>query len=44
VALGKARAKQMHLYDMNTDTSCQLGDRVMCVQLHGDAVGEMLLC
>ncbi|KAI9594143.1 thiamine diphosphate-binding protein [Syncephalis fuscata] len=37
VALGKARAKQMGLYDTNTDENCQLGDRVMCVQLHGDA-------
>ncbi|RKP28148.1 thiamine diphosphate-binding protein [Syncephalis pseudoplumigaleata] len=37
VALGKARAKQMALYDTNTDANCQLGDRVMCVQVHGDA-------
>ncbi|KAI8053368.1 dehydrogenase E1 and transketolase domain-containing protein 1 [Syncephalis plumigaleata] len=37
VALGKARAKQMGLYDTNTDENCQLGDRVMCVQIHGDA-------
>ncbi|KAG8901561.1 hypothetical protein FRC00_006297 [Tulasnella sp. 408] len=36
VALGKTRAKQ---YSMIRDSSpdCALGDRVMCVQLHGDA-------
>ncbi|KIO24447.1 hypothetical protein M407DRAFT_212813 [Tulasnella calospora MUT 4182] len=36
VALGKARAKQ---YSMIRDSSpdCALGDKVMCVQLHGDA-------
>ncbi|KAJ1653041.1 hypothetical protein IWQ61_006754 [Dispira simplex] len=40
VAMGKARAKQMQLFDRLGDaanTSCELGDRVMCVQLHGDA-------
>ncbi|KAG9009165.1 hypothetical protein FRB90_008510, partial [Tulasnella sp. 427] len=36
VALGKTRAKQ---YSMIRDSSpdCALGDKVMCVQLHGDA-------
>ncbi|KAG5456304.1 MAG: LOW QUALITY PROTEIN: thiamine diphosphate-binding protein [Olpidium bornovanus] len=37
VAMGKARAKQMYLFDKRTETDCHLGDRVMCVQLHGDA-------
>ncbi|KAI8926452.1 thiamine diphosphate-binding protein [Entophlyctis helioformis] len=37
VALGKARARQMHLYDSGTETDCWIGDRVMCLQLHGDA-------
>ncbi|KAJ1913221.1 hypothetical protein H4219_005298 [Mycoemilia scoparia] len=37
VALGNARARQMYLYDANTDPACTLGDKVMCVQLHGDA-------
>ncbi|KAF9896549.1 hypothetical protein BX616_007240, partial [Lobosporangium transversale] len=36
VAMGKARAKQMELIT-NSSPDCQLGDRVMCVQLHGDA-------
>ncbi|KAF9433774.1 hypothetical protein BGZ76_008999 [Entomortierella beljakovae] len=36
VAMGKARAKQMDLIT-NSTPECQLGDRVMCVQLHGDA-------
>ena len=36
--MGKARAKQMDLYDSQTEGSeCSLGDRVLCVQLHGDA-------
>ncbi|CAG8496484.1 15859_t:CDS:10 [Acaulospora morrowiae] len=35
VAMGKARAKQMDLIKSATD--CELGDRVMCTQLHGDA-------
>ncbi|RUS14431.1 thiamine diphosphate-binding protein, partial [Endogone sp. FLAS-F59071] len=35
VAMGKARAKQMEM--MKTEKECELGDRVMCVQLHGDA-------
>lgn len=33
--MGKARAKQMQM--LNEETDCTLGDRVMCVQLHGDA-------
>ncbi|KIY53250.1 dehydrogenase E1 and transketolase domain-containing protein 1 [Fistulina hepatica ATCC 64428] len=36
VALGKARAKQYTLLK-TSPPSCTLGDRVMCVQLHGDA-------
>ncbi|KAF8950794.1 hypothetical protein BGZ52_001388 [Haplosporangium bisporale] len=36
VAMGKARAKQMDLI-ANSSPDCQLGDKVMCVQLHGDA-------
>ncbi|KAI1316028.1 hypothetical protein EDD11_010492 [Mortierella claussenii] len=36
VAMGKARAKQMDLI-ANSSPECQLGDKVMCVQLHGDA-------
>ncbi|RIA85155.1 thiamine diphosphate-binding protein [Glomus cerebriforme] len=35
VAMGKTRAKQMDLLKFETD--CKLGDRVMCIQLHGDA-------
>ncbi|CAG8435886.1 6888_t:CDS:10 [Diversispora eburnea] len=35
VAMGKARAKQMDL--IKSEKDCELGDRVMCVQLHGDA-------
>ncbi|KAI9478279.1 MAG: oxoglutarate dehydrogenase, E1 component [Benjaminiella poitrasii] len=38
VAMGKARAKQADLLaSLTSDTSCNLGDRVMCVQIHGDA-------
>ena len=37
VAMGKARARQMYLYAENAEKDCYLGDRVMCVQLHGDA-------
>jgi probable 2-oxoglutarate dehydrogenase E1 component DHKTD1 len=38
VALGKARAKQTWLLDNETEgPNCALGDRVMCIQLHGDA-------
>jgi len=36
VAMGKTRAKQMDLLKFESD--CKLGDRVMCIQLHGDAV------
>ncbi|KIM37025.1 hypothetical protein M413DRAFT_448750 [Hebeloma cylindrosporum] len=36
VALGKTRAKQYALLKTSPE-DCQLGDRVMCVQLHGDA-------
>ena len=36
VALGKTRAKQYALLKNSTE-DCKLGDRVMCVQLHGDA-------
>lgn len=37
VVMGKSRAKQMNLMDLE-DQSCALGDRVLGVQLHGDAV------
>ena len=36
VALGKTRAKQYSLLNSSPD-DCMLGDKVMCVQLHGDA-------
>ncbi|EJC99190.1 dehydrogenase E1 and transketolase domain-containing protein 1 [Fomitiporia mediterranea MF3/22] len=36
VALGKTRAKQFALIK-EADPDCKLGDKVMCVQLHGDA-------
>ncbi|KAF9445181.1 2-oxoglutarate dehydrogenase, E1 component [Macrolepiota fuliginosa MF-IS2] len=36
VALGKTRAKQFSLLKTSPQ-DCQLGDKVMCVQLHGDA-------
>ncbi|WVR03985.1 oxoglutarate dehydrogenase (succinyl-transferring), E1 component [Kwoniella sp. DSM 27419] len=36
VALGVTRAKQMSLLKSSPE-ECQLGDRAMCVQLHGDA-------
>jgi probable 2-oxoglutarate dehydrogenase E1 component DHKTD1 len=36
VALGKTRAKQYSLLESSPE-SCMLGDKVMCVQLHGDA-------
>jgi probable 2-oxoglutarate dehydrogenase E1 component DHKTD1 len=36
VALGKTRAKQFSLLK-TSPKDCQLGDKVMCVQLHGDA-------
>ncbi|KAI0367415.1 dehydrogenase E1 and transketolase domain-containing protein 1 [Pilatotrama ljubarskyi] len=40
IALGKTRAKQFALLKMLEragETECRPGDRVMCVQLHGDA-------
>ncbi|KAG1718674.1 thiamine diphosphate-binding protein [Suillus paluster] len=40
VALGKARAKQYSLLrtpSHGNNQECMLGDKVMCVQLHGDA-------
>ncbi|KAI8818015.1 thiamine diphosphate-binding protein [Fimicolochytrium jonesii] len=37
VALGKARAKQMYMYESGQEQECYIGDRVMCVQMHGDA-------
>jgi probable 2-oxoglutarate dehydrogenase E1 component DHKTD1 len=36
VALGKTRAKQYSLLKSSPE-DCTLGDKVMCVQLHGDA-------
>ncbi|KAF7732562.1 hypothetical protein EC973_003309 [Apophysomyces ossiformis] len=36
VTMGKARAKQTELLS-SADPSCSLGDRVMSVQIHGDA-------
>ncbi len=36
VALGITRAKQMSLIK-SSPVDCQLGDKVLCVQLHGDA-------
>jgi probable 2-oxoglutarate dehydrogenase E1 component DHKTD1 len=36
IALGKTRAKQYALLK-TSPADCKLGDRVMCVQLHGDA-------
>ena len=36
VALGKTRAKQYSLLESYPE-GCMLGDKVMCVQLHGDA-------
>ncbi|KAG0948157.1 hypothetical protein G6F57_001855 [Rhizopus arrhizus] len=36
VAMGKARAKQTELL-ASAESSCNLGDRVMCIQIHGDA-------
>lgn len=37
VALGKARARQMYLYESGTEKECFLGDKVTCIQLHGDS-------
>lgn len=42
VAMGKARAKQTEFLASSKDT-CNLGDRVMCVQIHGDAVSFFIL-
>jgi probable 2-oxoglutarate dehydrogenase E1 component DHKTD1 len=36
VALGKTRAKQYSLLN-SSPMDCMLGDKAMCVQLHGDA-------
>ena len=36
VALGKTRAKQYSLLK-SSPKGCMLGDKVICVQLHGDA-------
>jgi probable 2-oxoglutarate dehydrogenase E1 component DHKTD1 len=36
VALGKTRAKQFSLLN-SSPGDCMLGDKAMCVQLHGDA-------
>ena len=36
VALGKTRAKQYSLLNSSPE-DCMLGDKAMCVQLHGDA-------
>jgi len=36
IALGKTRAKQYALLKKSPE-DCQLGDKVMCVQVHGDA-------
>ena len=35
--MGKARAKQTELMS-SASSECSLGDRVMAVQIHGDAV------
>ncbi|KAJ2777900.1 hypothetical protein H4R18_004912 [Coemansia javaensis] len=37
VVTGYGRAKQMYLYDHNTDPGCALGDRLVGIQIHGDA-------
>ncbi|KAJ2414654.1 hypothetical protein GGF47_005683, partial [Coemansia sp. RSA 2524] len=37
VVSGYGRAKQMYLYDKNTDPGCALGDRLIGIQIHGDA-------
>jgi len=43
VAMGKARGKQMNMYeDMikkiePNKMDCYIGDRVLCLQIHGDA-------
>ena len=39
VALGKARARQMHKYEseIKNEPDCYIGDKVFCIQMHGDA-------
>eukprot|EP01137_Pigoraptor_chileana_P037735 Opistho-2@35294 len=39
VAIGKTRAKQMFMRDgdYKNDSNCRLGDKALCVQVHGDA-------
>ena len=41
VAVGKARGKQMYLYQEKSKGNelgdCHIGDRVLCIQMHGDA-------
>ncbi|PIA18857.1 dehydrogenase E1 and transketolase domain-containing protein [Coemansia reversa NRRL 1564] len=37
VVAGYGRAKQMYLFDNNIDPSCALGDRLIGIQIHGDA-------
>lgn len=36
VAAGKVRAKQMDLLE-SSSSGCEIGDKALCVQLHGDA-------
>jgi probable 2-oxoglutarate dehydrogenase E1 component DHKTD1 len=36
VSMGKTRPKQFSLLK-TSPANCQLGDRAMCIQLHGDA-------
>eukprot|EP00835_Amoeboradix_gromovi_P003247 NODE_207_length_14754_cov_0.677994.p2 type:complete len:927 gc:universal NODE_207_length_14754_cov_0.677994:611-3391(+) len=37
VALGRTRARQIQMYESNSEPDCRLGDKAMCVQVHGDA-------
>jgi probable 2-oxoglutarate dehydrogenase E1 component DHKTD1 len=37
VVAGKARGKQIHYINENSYENCKLGDKVLAVQLHGDA-------
>ncbi|KAJ2657673.1 hypothetical protein IWW48_004418 [Coemansia sp. RSA 1200] len=37
VVSGYGRAKQMYLYDNSTDPNCALGDKLIGIQIHGDA-------
>jgi probable 2-oxoglutarate dehydrogenase E1 component DHKTD1 len=37
VAVGKTRAKQVYLFDQYRNENCRLGDKYMCIQIHGDA-------